>query len=208
MKLRDFKLGQQVKIKYHVSAIQAIEVECKLIRSEDDRICFHFPNKDLDLAKYFQEGNEIEVSLITRMGPRTYDSIVLYSPLEDEFTVEYYDDISKEQRRQYIRTDLICDLMLYKDKETLKTETINISGGGLRFIAKQDFTIGDIWEFSLYIPKRHASVRGSGEVIHMFKRENNSNFAVIEFQHIKEMERSRIIRAGFEAEAEEIKKQR
>ena len=204
MKLREFKIGQNAKIKYNISSIQSIEVNCSIINAEDDRIYLTFPDNNQELAELFYEGQEIVVDLKTRNGMRKYKSIVIDSPLEGDFSVEYYEDPSKIQRRQYVRVDRTCDLMLYHGKDVIKTKTINISGGGLRFIAKQNFVLGDEWEFSLYLPKLHFPVKGTGEIIYMIHQENSYSYSVIDFRSIKEMDRNRIMRACFEAEAEEI----
>ncbi|MFA6989695.1 MAG: PilZ domain-containing protein [Candidatus Gastranaerophilaceae bacterium] len=205
MRLREFKIGQQAKVKYSISSIQLIEVICTITRAEIDRICLDFPIQYSELAHYFYEGQEVEVELFTNKGIRKYNSIVIYSPLEGEFVVEYYEDASKIQRREYVRADAMCDLVLYTDKETIKTQTINISGGGLRFYAKKEFTVGDTWNFNLYLPQKPVPVHGSGKIIYMLKKETSYDYSVIEFKNIKEMERNRIMRTCFEIEAEEAR---
>jgi c-di-GMP-binding flagellar brake protein YcgR len=174
------------------------------MRAEDDRIYLSFPAKNQEVAEYFYEGQEIVVDLITRSGMRKYNSIVIDSPMEGDFSIEYYEDPAKIQRRQYVRVDRMFDLILYHGKDVIKTKTINISGGGLRFVAKQNFILGDIWEFSLYLPKVHFPVKGNGEIIYMVHQENSYNYSVIDFRSIREMDRNKIMRACFEAEAEEI----
>ena len=207
MRLREFKLGQQAKVKYSISPIQTIEVMCTISRAEIDRICLDFPLPQYELAHYFYEGQEVEVELFTDKGIRKYDSIVISSPLEDEFVIEYYENASKIQRREYVRVDAICDLTLFANNDIVRTQTINISGGGLRFFAKKEFVVGDIWNFKLYLPRRPMPVQGSGEIVYMFKRKDSYDYSVIEFKNIKEMERSRIMRTCFEIEAEELRRE-
>ena len=207
MKIKEFKIGQKAKVKYNISAIRTVEADCIIIKAEDDRIYLDFISQDLALAEYFYEGQEIEVSLYTDKGIRVYDSIVLYSLIEGAFVIEYYEEVNKLQRREYMRINAIYDLILYYGKEVVRTKTINISGGGLRFSVKQEFIVGEELEFSLYLPQRKIPVNGCGKIIEMVKQENSSNYSIIEFNHIKEMDRSRIMRACFALESAEVRNQ-
>lgn len=205
-KIREFKLGQKAKVKYEISPIRSLEVDSTILWAEDDRICLDFPIIYMDDAQFFFEGQEIEVTLYTDKGIRNYESIVIYSPLEGDFIIEYYEDASKIQRRQFVRADSICDLILYKGKDSFKTKTLNIGGGGLRFTSAKDLTLNDTYEFSLYLPKKHLPIKGTCEILYRFPKEGMDHY-VLEFRAIRETERNKIIKVCFEIEAAEYQRQ-
>ena len=118
-----------------------------------------------DWEKYIScldEGEEIDIKILTRAGVLLYTSVILNSPAEDCFTIEFNEDSAKVlQRRAYTRVkmDTIVDCEYDKldksskssktdpysrmvefstplsckfEKYNIEAETIDIGGGGLK----------------------------------------------------------------------------
>ncbi len=207
--MQNFLVGTKAKIKYKVSPLRTVEFECKVVREEYDRLAITFPQDMHDFAQYFLEGQTLEIVLYTSRGVRVLESLIIDSPLVGEFVIEYYDDATSVQRRQFVRADLNAEIMLYqteKGQKNFKTRTINIGGGGIRFKTDQILEKSSKWKFSVYLPNIDFPIRGEGEIIHMFKKQDPMA-SVLKFSSISEPDRNRIIKKCFELESKRIKKE-
>jgi len=202
--LEDLEKGQSVKIKFKISPIKYHELTCPIKAVEQDRIGLGFPDEEMEVAKYLYEGREVEVLIYTDRGIYLFDSIVIDSPSEFAFTIELPQDKSKIQRREYIRIPLRTEFTLTKFGHTLKTQTINIGGGGLRFKADSELAIGDIWSFILDLPHFPNPVKGFGEILYTFKQQDNI-VSVLKFLDIEDDDRNKIIKFCYDVESKKLK---
>jgi c-di-GMP-binding flagellar brake protein YcgR len=203
--MEEFEKGQKVKIKFNLSPTRPVEINCTIENAEYDRLILNYPNDRSFLKKYIHEGIEIEVLTYTEKGIYCFDSIVIESPLAGNFTIEFPEDKVKVQRREYVRIPFKIDLFLSKEQSKMKGETINIGGGGLRFITTTKLAQYEKWIFNLILPRSEQFIKGCGEVL--YSTEQGKNFlSVLKFTDIDEIDRNKIIRACFEEEAHLIKK--
>ena len=201
-----FLVGKKAKVKFSLSQVRALEINCIVRREESDRISLTFPDDMQEFAHYLFEGQEIDLILYTDRGIRVLDSIVIDSPLEGDFVVEYYEDDNNIQRREYVRAQVKANLMIYQRGivHPIKTTTIDIGGGGLRFNTPEEFIVGDEIDFALNLPGMDLPIKGSGEVLKMVKQDDG-DWAVILFTKILESDRNKIIKYCFEIEAAKLK---
>jgi c-di-GMP-binding flagellar brake protein YcgR len=202
--LEDLEKGQSAKIKFKVSPIKYHEISCPIKSVEPDRIGLSFPEEESEVAKYLYEGREVEILIYTDRGIYVFDSIVIDSPSDYTFTIELPQDKSKIQRREYIRIPLRADFILTKFGHTLKTQTINLGGGGLRFKAETELAIGDIWSFILSLPHFPNPVKGFGEILYSFKQQDNI-ISVLKFLDIEDDDRNKIIKFCYDVESKKLK---
>lgn len=195
--------GQKVKLKFSVSPISDIEITCTVKWYENDRISLIFPEKKRVYIKDLPEGKEVEVLIYTSSGIFIFDSIIINSPLENDFVIELPDEKKKIQRRKYIRAPINLKLILKRDDTEYKTNTINIGGGGIRFVTREKLDIGGLWKFSLFLP-RGRSINGLGRILYTVLRGNNMA-SVIAFTDITETERNRIIKLCLDEEIKNLK---
>lgn len=204
--MSNYLVGKKAKVKFNLSQVRVLEINCTVRREEYDRIALTFPDEMQDFAQYLFEGQEIDLILYTERGIKLLDSIVIDSPLEGDFVVEYYDDETSIQRREYVRVPVKTDFVIYQRGENrpVKTTTIDVGGGGVRFNAKEEMIIGDSISFSLQLPGMDSPIKGDGEIINMVKQDD-SLWSVISFSKILESDRNKIIKYCFEVEAVRLK---
>ncbi|MEI7473756.1 MAG: PilZ domain-containing protein [bacterium] len=202
--MEDFEKGQKVKIKFNISPTRPVELECALNVSEADRLILEFPHDRAFLKSYIYEGKEIEVLTYTDKGIYCFDSVVIESPMSGDFTIEFPEEKIKVQRREYVRVPIKINMILSKEPTQIKGETINIGGGGLRFLTHMQLKKADLWSFNMRLPRSDDFIEGVGEVL--YSNEDGKEFvSVIKFVNINEINRNKIIRACFEEEAHIIK---
>ncbi|MDD3150097.1 MAG: PilZ domain-containing protein [Candidatus Gastranaerophilales bacterium] len=200
-----FQQGDKAVIKFDISSIRHEEVSCGVVRVEKDRMILDFPDDKIKIASYLPEGKDINLLIYTSTGIRVFDSIVINSPFEENFIVEYYEETDLIQRRDYLRVDIDLDLILANSEERVKTKVTNIGGGGVRFLSNGHFMLNSQWDFTIYSPSWDFPVRGIGNVINTLKL-NGQLQSVIQFTEINELERNKIIKLCFEIEAHNLKR--
>lgn len=202
--MEELEKGHKIKLKFTISSVRSAEIECTIKRLEQDRISLDFPENAESFAKYLHEGKEMEVVIYSDKGIYLFDSVVIDSPFERDFVIEFPEEKQKVQRREYVRVPNKLRCILAKGDKKIETETINVGGGGIRFKANSEFKIADKWGFYLYLPRWPSPSKGFGEILYTIKQDN-SMISVIKFTDIDESDRNKIIKFCFEEEALRLK---
>ncbi len=177
------------------------ELDCSIKSIQKDRLSLRYTDEVLDYAKHLEEGSEHPVRIFTPSGVKSFDTIVINSPLESEFVIEFVEDHIEIQRREYLRIELDTKIILETQKYgVVVTNTLDISGGGLRFFCDRPFQTGEIVKIMLYLPFQQNSVKAEGEIIDCEHIPEDQH--VLVFTEIEERERDRIIKQCFDSQAE------
>jgi c-di-GMP-binding flagellar brake protein YcgR len=202
--MKELRSGLKVKLKFDISPVRSYEISCTIKWVESDRISLIYPSDRQELMKFLFEGKEVEVVIYSDKGIFIFDSIVMDSPFGTDFIIELPEEKTKIQRREYIRSPIKLDFFLSKDNQMVKTHSVNVGGGGIRFCCAKEFPITDIWNFAFRLPSEVKPIKGSGEILYSI-RQNQVVTSVIKFTEIGETERNKIIKACFEEEANRLK---
>ncbi len=195
--------GQRVKIKFETASISDIEVNCAIKWYENDRISLEIQQSGEKYIKDLPEGKELEVVIYTNSGIFVFDSIIINSPLESDFVIELPDEKKKIQRRDYIRAPINLKMVLNKNDTEYETNTINIGGGGIRFVTQEKLDINDLWKFSLHLSES-LKITGLGKILYTILKGNNMA-SVITFTDISETDRNKIIKFCLDEEIKNLK---
>jgi len=131
-----------------------------------DRLVLNQPQDWEEYSSYLEEGEEVKTKIFTRVGVLLYTAFILNSPADDNFTIEYNENYAQIlQRRAYTRVpletyvdctiddeDIEDDNQHYEsktvnysasvsceyEKKVIDAVTIDIGGGGLKLLAKED----------------------------------------------------------------------
>ncbi len=199
----ELEKGQKVRLRFDMSSLREESITCVVKWFEDDRVALVFPENQENIAKNLFEGKELEAILYTDSGIYVFDSVVINSPLEHDFVIEIPDDKKRIQRRDYIRAAFNLKMFLMQENRQLETKTVNIGGGGIRFLVKEELKPEDVWNFMLYLPD-NTFVKGRGIILYSFLQ-GNTIVSVIKFSDISETDRNRIIKKCFEEEVKSLK---
>lgn len=197
------KKGLKVQIEFESGFGKKSRIDCYILDYEDDRIELMYPASKEEFIPYLSEGTELKAFIYTFAGIQVLDSIVLNSPLED-FTIEYHEDTQIIQRRRYLRVPLIAELFIALPEGNKKSETLDISGGGIRFAFGQTLENQKVYNGSLRLEKYDSLIFFTGIVSKksFFKPDEY----VIEFTEIDEKNRERIIQKCVEVDRMNNKK--
>ncbi len=197
------KRGLKVQIEFESGFGKKSRIDCYILDYEDDRIELMYPASKEEFIPYLSEGTELKAFIYTFGGIQVLDSIVLNSPLED-FTIEYHEDTQIIQRRKYLRVPLITELFITLPEGNKKSETLDVSGGGIRFAFGETLENQKVYNGSLRLEKYEPLIFFTGIVSKksFFKPDEY----VIEFTEIDENSREKIIKKCVELDRMNNKK--
>lgn len=191
------KENQKVKLKFKLEDNSEHELECFIKGIGNDRLALTFSQEHLPYAKYLEEGSEIYVNIFTPTGITAFNSMVLDSPLETDFVIEYIEDNIDIQRRDYLRCYLQTKFIIERfNGQNLITQTIDIGGGGIKFYSEGTFKPDEHAICRLYLPMQISSIQAEGKITYKPHLKTNEHLFV--FTNIKMLERDKIIKKCFD----------
>lgn len=171
------------------------ELSCTLKNIYKDRIALNTPKEIMNYVDYLQEGDDVSVKIFTPSGVKAYDAIVLNSPLEEDFVVEFVDNYIEIQRRMYLRMAFNTKVLIKKGVTNIVTHTLDIGGGGIRFYYEGVFEPNETVSCNIFFSDM-AAIQAQGIVIKEGHLKENEHVMV--FTKIEENNRDKIIKKCFE----------
>lgn len=192
----EIKKNQKVKLSFKLFNGDEKELTCKVKSFDKDRITLDIATLINEYLNYLQVGDEVKAKIFTPQGINIFDAMIINSPLEQDFIIEYVENSTQIQRRDYVRVPSITKIVIErKNREVIITDTIDISGGGTKFSYDGEFNPDEEVKFTLYFPNTRL-IQGKGLVL-------PSNYLPIGqyamvFNEINENDRDKIVRKCFE----------
>jgi len=162
----ELRENQKVKIFFKTAEKAEQHLECSIKSFFTDRIALNYPKEIHFYLDYLQEGEEIKVNVFTNFGVLEFKSVILYSPAEGDFIIEFVPNHINIQRRKYIRTKISTKIIILRDrKDNIVTQTADMSGSGVRFIYEGTFAPNETVSCLLYLPREIRSVKAKGIIV-------------------------------------------
>lgn len=197
MALNPIKRGLKVQIEFETGSKRNI-LDTYILEPDSDRLTLSFPDSKREFAPYLREGTEIKVFIYTFTGIMIIDSIVYDSPFDGKFIIEFNEQHQVIQRRKYLRMPYITDFFLEKEDGNLKTESVDIGGGGVRFITDYPLKASSHYRVQLRLSAYEPMIKAEGTILK--KNFYKPNEYVLEFMKIDEKERDKIVQKCFQIE--------
>ncbi|MBR1908203.1 PilZ domain-containing protein [bacterium] len=187
-----------------------------------DRLVLNQPQNWEENLSFLEEGEEIRTKIFTRSGVLLYTSVVLNSPVDDNFTIEYNEEFANIlQRRVFTRVPMetIVDCEYEKlvsakpvntfsgsdmvefstplscefETEVIEAETVDIGGGGLKIVSSVKLPVQKTITFKINLFDDIIVAKG------LVIEKNNlpENQYGIKFTEISEEDKDKIIKTCF-----------
>ena len=184
---------QKVNISFKIVGDAEKVIGCSIKNIQKDRFALTFPNEIFSYTDYLQVGEEVLVKVFSGTGMSLFNSMILSSPLESEFVLEYPDNYTTVQRRAYPRKNLETKIIIEREKhKNIVTHTLDIGGGGVRFVFPGIFLTNEAVFARLYLPNEFYSIKASGSIIK--QPHLPADQYVMLFSEIEERDREKIIK--------------
>lgn len=198
MALSSVKKGQKVQIEVDAGIKKTI-IDCYILEPESDRLTLSFPASKNEYAPYLSEGTEIKAFVYSFTGIMIFDSIVFDSPYNGMIVIEFSEHHQVIQRRKYLRMPFITDFYIIREEEgNIKTSTVDISGGGVRFTCETLVEPDRLYPAQLRLSTAQHLIKLEGVILK--KNFYRANEYVMEFTEIEEKDRDKIIQKCLELE--------
>lgn len=191
----EIRENQQTKLFFKVADGSEKELNCTIKEIYSDRISLNFPEEVNNYSDYLQEGDEVSVKIFTPAGIKAFDAVILNSPLDNDFVIEFVEDYLEIQRRMYLRIEFEAKVLIVKGKINIVTHTLDIGGGGIRFYYEGLLENKETVICHLFLPE-FPTINAQGIIVkeaHLKKNEY-----VMVFTKIEEKDRDKIIKKCFE----------
>lgn len=186
------KNGRLTKLKLKLEDNTIQEWECVTKQVESDRLYLNVPKENPDFVRHFKEGKEIDVFVYSPEGIATFNSIIIDSSPESDFSIEYCGEYSVIERRRFPRAYFETKLILERlTCQQLVATTVDIGGNSLKFTYETPFRTNEWVNTRLYIPQLPAPIRTAGTIIkknHLGEKEY-----ILLFNNINEEARQTIL---------------
>lgn len=197
--MREIRKNQKAKISIILDNDSEKDFECYVKEVHSDRIYLDYPGEILKYGEYMQEGSILPVKIYTPSGIKMYDAIVLNSPLDSDFVIEYVEDYVHVQRRKYPRVILETKVIIERETENIVTKTIDVGGGGIRFLSNKKLNYNEKVRCMLYLPMHLESIKAEGTIIQAPHLPQGQY--IMSFEKIFERDRDKILKKCFELQA-------
>ena len=195
----EIRKNQKVKLNFKTADGSEKELDCLIKEIYTDRLSLTTTEEILKYSEYLSEGEELVAKIFTPVGVKVISTIILDSPLENDFIIEFAEVSTEIQRREYLRVPLDTKVVIQRSlNDNIVTRTIDISGGGIRFNYNGEFYPKEEVDITLYLPDMKM-IQANGIII-----KNNhlpTDIHILSFNKIDENDRDKIIKKCFEIQS-------
>lgn len=203
--MRHIAKGTKVRIEFEDKNKTQHNVECYVVESESDRLILTFPPSGRKYIDCFREGESIKAYIYSYSGILILTPMIIEAPNDENLiTIEFKEEQQVIQRRQYFRISYTTDFCIEVDGKKIHTRTIDVSGGGVRFLSDEEIKTEEVYKGELRISSIDNPVELLGRVFK--KNPDKKNEYVFEYTRIDEKQRDKIIKKCVLIERERIRK--
>lgn len=158
------KSGQKLSI-FFQKEDTLVEIACVISEMLEDRIAIELPPYFMRYIEYLDVGCTLTIKVFSKIGTIDFNTIVISSPLEDEFSVELdYNAMKLTPGEEIPMVEAMETLNITKDERVYKVSTFQIATEYLKFYCDYDFKEEDTFDCELILPKNYGIIRFKGTV--------------------------------------------
>ena len=161
-----------------------IEMLCTIEKIYDDRLELALPQYFMRYIDSLQVGSKVTAKVFTKLVTIDFNSVIIKSPLEDEFIIELdYNALKLTPGEDIPVIAAVEKIFIQSDNESMSTKTLQLSTEYIKFTSsKQKFNINDVIEGTLNLPKDYGIINFKAiisEIDDVFDNEYKATFTTI-----------------------------
>ena len=173
------RIGQKLSI-YFQKDDNIVEIVCTVQKIFDDRLVIELPQYFMRYINYLEVGKKLTVKVFSKIGTLDFNTVIISSPLEDEFAVELdYNAMKLKEGDEISVINAVETLNLKRNEESYSVKTFEISTESLKFYCNLKLNKGDNFDCNLILPKSYGTIKFSGEIVEIdpvYSNEYTMNF--------------------------------
>lgn len=153
-----FNEGQKLTLLFQKD-LNMVEMSCSIEHVFADRLSLLLPQYFMRYIDYLQVGNKLTAKAFSKLGTIDFNTVVISSPLEDNFLIELdYNSIKLTSGNEIPVIKAIEHLEITINDSVLKLKTFEISTEQIKFNCKTKLKINDLLDCSLILPQNYGII--------------------------------------------------
>lgn len=143
-----------------------VEMTCVVDKVFDDRLSLVLPQYFMRYIEFLQTGSKLTAKAFTKLGTIDFNSIIISSPLEEEFLIE----LDKNSLKLTSGEDIplikaVEQLNVTKQDNILHLKTFEISTEYIKFYSDTNFKVNETFDGVLILPKDYDTINFKATVV-------------------------------------------
>ncbi len=162
------KAGQKLSI-FFQKEDKLVEISCTISDVLEDRVVIELPQYFMRYIEYLDVGCKLTVKVFSKIGTVDFNTIVISSPLEEDFSVELdYNAMKLTPNEEIPVVNAVETLNItMDDSRFFKVNTFEIATEYMKFYSDYEFQLNDSFNCELVLPKNYGIIRFRGTVIYV-----------------------------------------
>lgn len=174
--------GQKIAL-YFQKENSMIEMVCRIEVVESDRLVLSPPPYFMRYVDCLQIGMNLVAKIFSKLGTIDFSSLVISSPLEDDFEIEFdCNSVKLTENSEIPVVSAVESLEIKNGNSIFNVKTFELSTEFLRFYSDKKFNIDDTLDFTLSLPKDYGIIKFKGmitEIDPIYDNEYTANYLTI-----------------------------
>ena len=156
------RIGQKLNI-YFQKDKNLVEMTCAISKIYDDRLVIDLPQYFMRYIDYLEVGNPLTIKVFSKVGTLDFNTIIISSPLEDEFCVELdYNAMKLTEGDDIPVIKAVETLNIRRNENDINAKTFEIATEYIKFYSDKKFSENEILDCALVLPKNCGTIYFKG----------------------------------------------
>ena len=158
------KVGQKLNINFPKND-KIVEITATISGIYDDRIVIDLPPYFMRYIEYLEVGEPLTIKVFSKIGTVDFNTIVISSPLEDEFSVELdYNAMKLTPTEDIPMVEAVEAMNITFEERTFRVNTFEIATRYIKFYSDYSFEVGNELECDLNLPDKCGIIKFKGQI--------------------------------------------
>ena len=158
------KVGQKLNISFPKED-KIVEITATISGIYDDRLVIELPQYFMRYIEYLEVGEPLTIKVFSRIGTVDFNTIVISSPLEDEFSVELdYNAMKLTPTEEIPMVEAVEVMNVIFGEQVFRVNTFEIATKYVKFYSDCSFEVGDEIECGLILPEKCGIIKFKGQI--------------------------------------------
>ena len=156
------KAGQKLNISF-IKEEKLVEITAHITKVLDDRMAIELPKYFMRYIEYLDVGRCLTVKVFSKIGTIDFNTVIISSPLEDDFWVELdFNSIKLTPNEEISVVDAVESMSIRKNDVVIRVETFQMSTNFIKFYSNTTFELEDKVECDLNLPDKCGIINFTG----------------------------------------------
>lgn len=158
------KVGQKLNISFPKED-KIVEITATISGIYDDRLVIELPQYFMRYIEYLEVGEPLTIKVFSKIGTVDFNTIVISSPLEDEFSVELdYNAMKLTPTEEIPMVEAVEVMNVIFGEQVFRVNTFEIATKYVKFYSDCSFEVGDEIECGLILPEKCGIIKFKGQI--------------------------------------------